>query len=175
LFSFNEELFLICVTHNFLSFLYSFPTGYGLDGTGNESRWGRDFPHPSSPALGPTKPPFQWVPGLSRGVKQPGCGVDHPHPSIAEVKERVGLYLYSLSAFVACYRVTFTFTFIPFIYFSRFCVPLPTFLLKDPVVIPFPLPSYCWSLLLALQILVSYRLLIVPFNSSLSIAVLIQF
>ena len=29
-------------------------TRYGLDGQGIESRWGRDFPHPSRPALGPT-------------------------------------------------------------------------------------------------------------------------
>jgi hypothetical protein len=29
-------------------------TGYGLDGTGIEFRWGRDFPHLSRPALGPT-------------------------------------------------------------------------------------------------------------------------
>ena len=28
-------------------------------------------------------------------VKRPGCGVDHPPPSSAEVKERVELYLYS--------------------------------------------------------------------------------
>jgi len=41
--------------------------GYGLDGPGIESRWGRDFLHLFRPALGTTQPPVQWVLGLSRG------------------------------------------------------------------------------------------------------------
>ena len=70
-------------------------TSYGLDGPGMESRWGRDFPHPSRPFLGPTQPPVQWV--SFPGVKRPGRGVDHPPPSCAEVKGRIELYLYSPS------------------------------------------------------------------------------
>jgi hypothetical protein len=34
-------------------------TGYGRGGRGIESRWGRDFPHLSRPALGPIQPPVQ--------------------------------------------------------------------------------------------------------------------
>jgi hypothetical protein len=67
-------------------------TGYGLDGRGAEVRvpvGARIFLHSTSsrPALGPTQPPIQWVPGaLSLGVKQPGREGDHSPPTSAEVK-----------------------------------------------------------------------------------------
>jgi hypothetical protein len=70
-------------------------TAYGLDGPRIESRWGRDFPHLPRPALRPTHPPVQWVPGLPGGKVRPGRDADPLPPSIAEVKNRVELYLYS--------------------------------------------------------------------------------
>ena len=48
-------------------YLVGIATPYGLDDSGIESLWGRDFPHPSKPVLGPTQPPVRWVPGLYRG------------------------------------------------------------------------------------------------------------
>jgi hypothetical protein len=72
-------------------------TRYGLDGPWIESPWGRDFSHPSRPALGPTQPPIQWVPGLSTGGKLAGTKRWPPTPSSAEVQERVDLYFYSPS------------------------------------------------------------------------------
>jgi len=67
----------------------------GLGGPEIESRWGRDIPHLSRPALRPTQPPIKWGLGLSPGVKRPGPGVDLPPPSSAEINERVELYIYS--------------------------------------------------------------------------------
>jgi hypothetical protein len=72
-------------------------THYGLDGPRIEFRWEWDFPHPSRPSLWPTQPPIQWVPGLSRGVKRPGRGVDHPPRLAPRLKKRIELYLYSTS------------------------------------------------------------------------------
>jgi hypothetical protein len=60
-------------------------TGYALDGLGIEYRWGRDFPHLSRPALGPTQPPVQCVPGLSWGKKRRGHDADPSPPSSAVV------------------------------------------------------------------------------------------
>jgi hypothetical protein len=44
-------------------------TCYDLDGPGIESHWGRDFLHPSRPALVPTQSPVQCVTGLFPGGK----------------------------------------------------------------------------------------------------------
>ena len=55
-------------------------TSYGVDVPEVESRWGRDFAHPSRPALWSTQPPIQWVQGLSRGSSDRGVALtSHPH------------------------------------------------------------------------------------------------
>ena len=74
---FNIQHFLrsfviyVLVIYSYYSLLFisavGIATRYGLEGPGIESRWGRDFPPLSRPALGPTQPPVQWVPGLSGG------------------------------------------------------------------------------------------------------------
>ena len=61
------------------SSVVSIATDYGLDGPGIESRWRQDFPHLSRPALGPTQPPVQWVPGFSQGVKSGRSVALTPH------------------------------------------------------------------------------------------------
>ena len=43
-------------------------TRYGLDAPVIESRWGRDFPHRTLTALGPTQPPIQWVFPAGKGA-----------------------------------------------------------------------------------------------------------
>jgi len=61
-------------------------TAYWLDGAGTETRWGRDFLHPSRPALRPTQPPAKWVPGLSRVKVRPWSDADPSTPFSAEVR-----------------------------------------------------------------------------------------
>ena len=64
----------------------SITTEYGLDGPGSNPD-GDEIFRPSRPALGPTQPPVQWVPGLSRGKVRPGRAADHSLPSSAAVIE----------------------------------------------------------------------------------------
>jgi hypothetical protein len=47
---------------------------------GIESRWELDFPQLSRPALEPTQPPVQLVPGLSPGVQSGRDVTLTPHP-----------------------------------------------------------------------------------------------
>jgi hypothetical protein len=72
-------------------------------------RFWDQIPHSSRPALGPTQPPVQRVPGLLYGVKQPRCGVEHTLYS-ANVKERVEHTSTPPWAFVACSEVNLTFS-----------------------------------------------------------------
>ena len=65
---------------NGLGSVVSIAIGYGLDSPGIKPQRGRDFPHLSGPALGPTQPPVQWVAVLSRDA------VPSP-PSSAVVKK----------------------------------------------------------------------------------------
>jgi len=58
---------MVCYIKSGQDSVVDIATGYGLDGPGIESQWGRDFPHLSRLALGPTQPPVQWVPCLSLG------------------------------------------------------------------------------------------------------------
>jgi hypothetical protein len=63
--------------------------GYGLDGQSSIPDRVKIFLFStvSRPALGPTQPSIQYVPGaLSLGVKLPGRETDHLLPASAEVK-----------------------------------------------------------------------------------------
>jgi len=66
----------------------SIVTRYMLDGAGIESRWGWNSPHLSRPALGPTQPPIQWVPGLFPRGTVTRVWHSLPIPSSAKVKTK---------------------------------------------------------------------------------------
>ena len=59
--------------------LVDIATGYGLEGPGIETRWDRDFPHLSRPALGPTQPMYNGYRVFPGGKERPGRAAD-PSP-----------------------------------------------------------------------------------------------
>jgi hypothetical protein len=84
----------------------SIATRYQLDGLGIESRWGREFPHPS------TQSPVNGYRVSFPGIKKAGRGVDHPPPPGAEVQERAEVYLYSpFWTFMACFSVNYSYSY----------------------------------------------------------------
>jgi len=73
---------------------------------------GARFSAPVQTTPGDHSAPYTMGIGSFPGVKRPGRVFDHSLLSIAEVKERVDLYLYFTPwAFVACPKMNFTFTF----------------------------------------------------------------
>jgi len=60
--------------------LVDISTHYGLDRPGVESGWEvrNSATVQTRTTLGTNQPPIQWVPGLSRGVKRPGRGIENP-------------------------------------------------------------------------------------------------
>jgi hypothetical protein len=72
-------------------------TRYGLDGLGIEPQWEQDIPHPFREALGLTSLLYNRYRVSFLGLKRPVSGVNHPPPSVAEVTEGIGLYLFSPS------------------------------------------------------------------------------
>ena len=108
-------------------------TRYRMDGPGIESRWGEIFRARPDRPWGPSSLLYSGYRVSFPGVKRPGRGVDHPLPFSAEVKERVELYIYPpLWAFVACYRVNFTFLYRLLIFFLfRNTINIPIRIIVD--------------------------------------------
>jgi hypothetical protein len=89
-FTVSAKLFLICITRILIRLLYlerhgpgssvGITTGYGLDGPGIESRWGRDLTTCPDRSWGPPSLLYNGYRVSFPGVKQPRRGVDQsPH------------------------------------------------------------------------------------------------
>ena len=72
-------------------------TRYRTDGPGIESQWGARIYAPVQTDPGAHPASYTMGTGSLPGVKQSGCGVDHPPPYSTEVNERANLYIFFLS------------------------------------------------------------------------------
>ena len=86
--------------------LVSIATGYGLENLGIESRWRRDIPHLSRPALGPPSLLYKGYRVFPGGKKRLGRDADPSAPSSAVGHERVQPYLYSRYGPYGLYRAS---------------------------------------------------------------------
>jgi hypothetical protein len=84
-------------------------TGYGLDGLGVESRWGRDFPHLLRSALGPTQSQIKWLPGISLGQIVRGMALTTHHLPVPRLKKEQSYTSTPLWVFIADYKVNLTY------------------------------------------------------------------
>ena len=87
-------------------------TDYWLDGPGSNPG-GNEIFRPSRPALRPTQPLVQWVPGLSRGWRQPEHGAN-PHLVPKVLEKGRAIPLLTLRACVACKKGENLPTYVPF-------------------------------------------------------------
>jgi hypothetical protein len=97
-------------------------TDYGLDGPGIESRWGEIFRTRPDRPCGPPSLLYNGY-RVFRGSKAAGvgCGADHPPLLAPRLRMSRAIPLLPSRLFVACYRVTFTFTFSLF-YLCHFAI-----------------------------------------------------
>ena len=105
----KATIILICLTANTRQVGWDSSVGIvtpnGLDGSGIDCRWRRDFPHPSRPALGSTLSTAQWVPGLFPRGNAVGAWHWPPTSNVAPKLKSSVIPLLPVWAFMACYRV----------------------------------------------------------------------
>jgi hypothetical protein len=109
----TSEIFLLHTWNNGPGRSVGMATGDGLDSPGIKSRWGEIFRTRPDRPWGPTSLLYNGY-RIFPGVKRPGRGAYHPALLAPRSRMSRAIPLLPLCGpLVACYRVTFTFTFTP--------------------------------------------------------------
>jgi hypothetical protein len=103
-------MYLVQLRHNYVwrNGLLRIGTRYGTEGPRIGSGGGEIFRICPDQPWGPPNLLYYGYRVSFQGVKRWGPGVDNPHPSSVEVKERVVTPLHPLWGFMVCSRVNFT-------------------------------------------------------------------